>query len=110
MSTLIQELPRLPLLITLNRCTLDAEIQIYVSESYPKGVSAVNCVRGKDADGPGSVFEFVVIITAMKLSPQNFCNGSWRSVWNIDFQDDSQVLDIKGKLQRRKLYQSFAVR
>ncbi|KAG2311677.1 hypothetical protein Bca52824_023234 [Brassica carinata] len=80
-------------------CTLDAEIQIYVSESYPKGVSAVNCVRGKDADGPGSVFEFVVIITAMKLSPQNFCNGSWRSVWNIDFQDDSQVLDIKGKLQ-----------
>ncbi|KAL0862117.1 hypothetical protein Bca101_041235 [Brassica carinata] len=27
------------------------------------------------------------------------CNGSWRSVWNIDFQDESQVLDIKGKLQ-----------
>ncbi|CAN7075712.1 unnamed protein product [Brassica oleracea var. botrytis] len=81
------------------RCALDAEIQRYVSESYPKGVFAVNCVKGKDADGPGTDFEFVVIITARKLSPQNFCNGSWRSVWNIDFQDESQVLDIKGKLQ-----------
>ncbi|KAH0905140.1 hypothetical protein HID58_044643 [Brassica napus] len=81
------------------RCALDAEIQRYVSESYPKGVSVVNCVKGKDADGPGTNFEFVVIITARKLSPQNFCNGSWRSVWNIDFQDESQVLDIKGKLQ-----------
>ncbi|CAN7113112.1 unnamed protein product [Brassica rapa subsp. narinosa] len=81
------------------RCALDAEIQRYVSESYPKGVSAVNCVKGKDVDGPGTDFEFVVIITARKLSPQNFCNGSWRSVWNIDFQDESQVLDIKGKLQ-----------
>ncbi|CAG7890909.1 unnamed protein product [Brassica rapa] len=81
------------------RCALDAEIQRYVSESYPKGVSAVNCVKGKDVDGPGMDFEFVVIITARKLSPQNFCNGSWRSVWNIDFQDESQMLDIKGKLQ-----------
>lgn len=116
-------------------------------------MSAVNCVKGKDAEGPGSDFELVVIITAMKLSPQNFwcvqndlllpcypfsydfyscsisvvqrdtqiefllnnkplpeiifsdqtgvlcSNGSWRSVWNIDFQDESQVLNIKGKLQ-----------
>ncbi|CAH2055002.1 unnamed protein product [Thlaspi arvense] len=81
------------------RYALDAEIQRYVSEAYPKGVSAVNCVKGKDAEGPGTDFELVVIITATKLSPQNFCNGSWRSVWNIDFQDESQVLDIKGKLQ-----------
>ncbi|CAN8269651.1 unnamed protein product [Cochlearia groenlandica] len=81
------------------RFALDAEIQRYVSESYPKGVSAVNCVKGKDAEGPGTDFELVVIITATKLSPQNFCNGSWRSVWNITFQDESQVLDIKGKLQ-----------
>ncbi|XP_010446295.1 PREDICTED: F-actin-capping protein subunit alpha-like [Camelina sativa] len=92
-----EELPSL--YIEEYRNALDAEIQIYVSESYPKGISAVNCVKGKDTEGPGSDFEFVVIITAMRLSPQNFCNGSWRSVWNIDFQDESQVLDIKGKLQ-----------
>nr|VDC92638.1 unnamed protein product [Brassica oleracea] len=81
------------------RSAIDAEIQRYVSESYPKGVSTVNCVKGKDADGPGTDFELVVLITARKLSPQNFCNGSWRSVWHIDFQDESQVLDIKGKVQ-----------
>lgn len=92
-----EELPSL--YIEEYRYALDAEIQRYVSESYPKGMSAVNCVKGKDNEGPGSDFELVVIITAMRLSPQNFCNGSWRSVWNIDFQDESQVLDIKGKLQ-----------
>ncbi|CAD5322163.1 unnamed protein product [Arabidopsis thaliana] len=92
-----EELPSL--YIEEYRYALDAEIQRYVSESYPKGMSAVNCVKGKDTEGPGSDFELVVIITAMRLSPQNFCNGSWRSVWNIDFQDESQVLDIKGKLQ-----------
>lgn len=54
------------------RSALDAEIQRYVSESYPKGVSTVNCVKGKYADGPGTDFELVVIITARKLSPQNF--------------------------------------
>jgi len=54
------------------RYALDAEIQRYVSESYPKGMSAVNCVKGKDTEGPGSDFELVVIITAMRLSPQNF--------------------------------------
>ena len=36
----------------------------------------------------------------INLKRQFLCsNGSWRSVWNIDFQDESQMLDIKGKLQ-----------
>ncbi|GMN43910.1 hypothetical protein TIFTF001_013109 [Ficus carica] len=26
-------------------------------------------------------------------------NGSWRSVWNIEFKDDIQVVDLNGKLQ-----------
>ncbi|XP_010546722.1 PREDICTED: F-actin-capping protein subunit alpha [Tarenaya hassleriana] len=81
------------------RYALDAEVQRYVSEAYPKGVCSVYCVNGKDAEGPGSDFELVVVVSAIKLSPQNFCNGSWRSIWNIDFRDESQVLDIKGKLQ-----------
>lgn len=28
-----------------------------------------------------------------------FSNGSWRSVWNIEFRDEEQLLELKGKLQ-----------
>ncbi|XP_074311598.1 F-actin-capping protein subunit alpha [Silene latifolia] len=81
------------------RCALDAEIMKYVSEAYPKGVCAVYCVAGKDVEEPGLNFEFVVVISAARLSPQNFCNGSWRSIWNVEFNDEDQMVEIKGKLQ-----------
>ncbi|KAF2316851.1 hypothetical protein GH714_042192 [Hevea brasiliensis] len=81
------------------RCTLDAEILKYVGEAYPKGICSVYCVNGKDVEGPGSNFELVVVISAVKNSPKNFCNGSWRSVWNIEFKDDMQMLAIRGKIQ-----------
>jgi capping protein (actin filament) muscle Z-line, alpha len=44
----------------------------YVAETYPKGISAVYCTRGKDIDGPGNNFDLVAIISASKKSPQNF--------------------------------------
>ncbi|KAJ0015271.1 hypothetical protein Pint_19773 [Pistacia integerrima] len=78
---------------------LDAEILRYVGEAYPKGVCSVYCTKGKDVEGAGFGFELVVVISAAKLSPQNFCNGSWRSIWNIEFNDDAQVLEVTGKLQ-----------
>ncbi|KAL9235021.1 hypothetical protein vseg_009822 [Gypsophila vaccaria] len=81
------------------RCSLDAEIMKYVSEAYPKGVCAVYCVAGKDVEEPGSNFEFAVVISAARLSPQNFCNGSWRSIWNVEYNDEDQMVEIKGKLQ-----------
>ncbi|KAI4301760.1 hypothetical protein L6164_035007 [Bauhinia variegata] len=81
------------------RCALDAEVMRYVDEAYPKGVCSVLCVNGKDVDGPGSDFELVVVISAARLSPQNFCNGSWRSVWNVGFKDDQQRVEVKGKIQ-----------
>ncbi|XP_065852754.1 F-actin-capping protein subunit alpha [Euphorbia lathyris] len=81
------------------RYCLDAELLRYVGEAYPKGVCSVFCANGKDLEGPGSNFELVVVISAAKISPQNFCNGSWRSVWNIEFKDDVQALVIKGKLE-----------
>ncbi|XP_065029303.1 F-actin-capping protein subunit alpha isoform X1 [Musa acuminata AAA Group] len=81
------------------RSTLDAELSKYVGETYPKGVCAVYCVSGKDAEGPGADFEFVVVISAVKHSPQNFCNGIWQSIWNIEFKDDLQFVEIKGKIQ-----------
>lgn len=81
------------------RCALDGEIMKYVGEAYPKGVCSVYCSSGKDVEEPGSDFELVVVISASRLSPQNFCNGSWRSVWNIVFKDEVQAVEITGKMQ-----------
>lgn len=81
------------------RSALDVEILKYVGEAYPKGVCSVYCTKGKEVEGAGFNFELVVVISACRLSPQNFCNGSWRSVWTIEFQDEAQVLEVKGKLQ-----------
>ena len=44
----------------------------YVGEAYPKGFCSVYCINGKDVEGPGSDFELVVVISAARLSPQNF--------------------------------------
>uniref|UniRef100_A0A6N2LEI5 F-actin-capping protein subunit alpha n=1 Tax=Salix viminalis TaxID=40686 RepID=A0A6N2LEI5_SALVM len=30
---------------------------------------------------------------------EEFRNGSWRSVWNIEFKEDVQMLEVRGKLQ-----------
>ncbi|OVA02658.1 F-actin-capping protein subunit alpha [Macleaya cordata] len=81
------------------RCDLDAEIIKYVGEAYKKGVCSVYCTNGKDAEGPGSDFELAVVITAARHSPQNFCNGSWRSIWNIEFKDELQTVELRGKMQ-----------
>ncbi|XP_078159871.1 subunits of heterodimeric actin filament capping protein Capz superfamily [Carex rostrata] len=81
------------------RYALDVELCKYVAEAYPKGISAVYCTRGKDIDGPGNDFDLVAIISASKKSPQNFCNGSWRSTWTFEFKDDTQLVDVKGKIQ-----------
>ncbi|MBA0591307.1 hypothetical protein Gorai_019985, partial [Gossypium raimondii] len=80
------------------RCALEAEILKYVAEAYPKGSSSVYCTNGKDVEEPGSDFDLVVVIAAARLSPQNFCNGSWRTIWNIEFKDDIQKLELNGKL------------
>ncbi|KAG5541514.1 hypothetical protein RHGRI_021369 [Rhododendron griersonianum] len=54
------------------RCALDVEIMKYVGEAYPK---------------------------AARHSPQNFCNGSWRSIWNVEFKDDVQIVEVRGRMQ-----------
>ncbi|KAK4491103.1 hypothetical protein RD792_001825 [Penstemon davidsonii] len=81
------------------RFALDAEIMKYVSEVYPKGVCSVYCVNGKDVEEPGLDFELVVVICAARHSPQNFCNGSWRSIWNMEFKDELQTVEVRGKLK-----------
>ncbi|KAI7980470.1 AP2-like ethylene-responsive transcription factor ANT [Camellia lanceoleosa] len=27
------------------------------------------------------------------------CNGSWRSIWNVEFKDDLQIVDVRGRIQ-----------
>lgn len=65
-------LTKLWLIFYCGRYALDAEILRYVGEAYPKGVCSVYCTKGKDVEGPGFDFELVVVISAAKLSPQNF--------------------------------------
>lgn len=81
------------------RCALDAEVMKYVGETYPKGIFAVYCVKGKDAEDEGYNFELVVVISAARHSPQNFCNGSWRSIWNVEFTNDLQMVEMRGSMQ-----------
>lgn len=81
------------------RSAIDVELSKYVSEAYPKGVCAVYCTKGKDVEGPGADFCLAVVISAARRSPQNFCNGSWRSIWTLEFSDEFQYVDIKGKIQ-----------
>ncbi|THG15775.1 hypothetical protein TEA_029011 [Camellia sinensis var. sinensis] len=79
------------------RCVLDAELMKYVGEAYPKGVHSVYCVRGKDVEEPGSDFELVVLLLIfVRLS---YSNGSWRSIWNVEFKDDLQIVDVRGRMQ-----------
>uniref|UniRef100_A0A0D6RA16 F-actin-capping protein subunit alpha n=1 Tax=Araucaria cunninghamii TaxID=56994 RepID=A0A0D6RA16_ARACU len=80
------------------RYALDSELSKYVDEAYPKGECSVYCTAGKDAEGEGSNFELTAVISVAKYSPQNFCNGRWRSVWKIEFKDDLQAVELKGKL------------
>ncbi|XP_068659794.1 F-actin-capping protein subunit alpha [Aristolochia californica] len=81
------------------RGALDAEVLKYVTETYPKGTCAVYCTHGKDIEGPGADFELVVVISAARHSPQNFCNGSWRSIWSVAFKDELQEMEVTGKMQ-----------
>ncbi|KAM3392046.1 hypothetical protein ACQJBY_013276 [Aegilops geniculata] len=81
------------------RSAIDYEVSKYVGEAYPKGVSAVYCTNGKDLEEPGADFGLAVVISAARRSPRNFCNGSWRSIWTLEFSYAFQLVEIKGKIQ-----------
>ncbi|CAM0907394.1 unnamed protein product [Alopecurus aequalis] len=81
------------------RNAIDIEVSRYVGEAYPKGVCAVYCTKGKDIEEPGADFGLAIVISAARRSPQNFCNGSWRSVWTLEFSYAFQLVEIKGKIQ-----------
>lgn len=80
------------------RNVLDVELSKYVEEAYPKGQCSVYCTAGKDVEEEGSNFELTAVISVAKYSPQNFCNGCWRSVWKIEFKDNLQTVELSGKI------------
>lgn len=61
-----------PNFLSGGRSALDVEILKYAGEAYPKGVCSVYCTKGKEVEGAGFNFELVVVISACRLSPQNF--------------------------------------
>ncbi|KAF3785013.1 F-actin-capping protein subunit alpha [Nymphaea thermarum] len=81
------------------RSALDAELIKYVTDACPKGVCSVYCTSGKDVEGEGSDFDLVAVISSSRFSPQNFCNGSWRSIWNIKFKDGDQMVELSGRIK-----------
>ncbi|KAG0501827.1 hypothetical protein HPP92_001899 [Vanilla planifolia] len=47
----------------------------------------------------GLTFELAVVISASRTRPKNFCNGNWCSIWTLEFNDDLQSIEAKGKMQ-----------
>lgn len=71
------------------RAALDKFIQSYVKNHYPNGVVVVYGKMVRNST------QLTVCIEDHKFSPQNFWNGRWRSVWQVDCGSG----DIKGTLR-----------
>lgn len=80
------------------RAAVDAEVMRYIEEAFPRGHCATYATHGKDFED-AQTFELTVAISSAKLSPQNFCNGRWRSVWKIQLCGDLQTVELKGHIK-----------
>jgi len=56
------------------RSAIDTQLQEYVSDHYPHGVSTVY----------GSGSKVTIVIVDNKYNPSNYWNGRWRSVWSVE--------------------------
>ncbi|KAH7297495.1 hypothetical protein KP509_26G071800 [Ceratopteris richardii] len=70
----------------------------YVEEAFPAGHCAVYVTKGKDVDDSGC-FELTIVISSAKLSPKNFCNGRWRSIWVAQFDNGLRTVELKGHIK-----------
>lgn len=80
------------------RAAIDAEVMRYIEEAFPRGHCAVYATNGKDSEDTQS-FELTITISSAKLSPKNFCNGRWRSVWKAQLHGELQTVDLKGHIK-----------
>ncbi|KAH7426891.1 hypothetical protein KP509_10G020800 [Ceratopteris richardii] len=76
------------------RAAIDTEVVRYIEEAFPRGHCSVFATNGKDSDENGG-FELTVVISSAKLSPKNFCNGRWRSIWKVQLHGDLQTVDLQ---------------
>jgi capping protein alpha len=77
------------------RAAFDAQVTEYQAEHYPTGGSAV--YGQKDESGGGYVID--ICICSEKLSPKNYYNGRWRSVWTCTFAPNSTSIGISGEMK-----------
>ncbi|MCO5596417.1 hypothetical protein L7F22_050479 [Adiantum nelumboides] len=80
------------------RAAIDAEVMRYIEEAFPRGHCAVYATNGKDSEVSQS-FELTITISSAKLSPKNFCNGRWRSVWKAQWHGELQTVELKGQIK-----------
>lgn len=78
------------------RAALDVEVTAYTANHYRHGVSSV---FGRS--GAGGQISLTVCIEDHQFQPHNFCNGRWRSQWQIAFQPGtgSVAAELKGILK-----------
>lgn len=77
------------------RAALDVEVAAYTANHYRHGVSSV---FGRSTSGQISL---TVCIEDHQFQPNNFCNGRWRSQWQVSFQPGtgSVATELKGILK-----------
>ncbi|CAO3658677.1 unnamed protein product [Umbelopsis ramanniana] len=56
------------------REAIDTQVQAYVSDHYPHGVTTVH----------GSGSKVTIVIVDNKYNPSNYWNGRWRAVWEVE--------------------------
>jgi len=74
------------------RAAMFFEVDNYVRNYYPQGVSAVT---GKK---DGGSYVLTIGISAHLFNSKSFYNGRWRSVWTVKFQP-GQTADLNGKIR-----------
>lgn len=78
------------------RVALQKELDKYIEEHYNKsGVGVVFARNGV----------FTICIESHQFQPKNFCNGRWRSEWNVPVGDGkSGSQELKGKIKAQVHY------
>lgn len=71
------------------RRTIEASLEQYVEQHYPKGIVTVQTQA--DDESPND-FDYVVLIEDHEFQPKNRWNGKWRSEWMVTKNNKGEVL------------------
>jgi len=70
------------------RLKLENEIEKYVKQHYPKGISAIYTRYETDIE---DYKEYVILIEDHEFQPQNRWNGKWRSEWMATCNENGEI-------------------